>query len=184
MAPLEYFPYIFLLTVLILSAIIDYRIQKIPNIITFPTILIFIAYHTASNGFDGFIFSLLGLTVGMAVFILPYMMGGMGAGDAKLMGAAGAMLGWKGALTSFVYVALVGGVYALVILLRNIPYFKKVFSESIETIKMFVLTKKIILEDVATDANRPRLCYGVAIAIGTSVYIGLDIVKINTFMSQ
>lgn len=184
MASLEYFPYIFLLFVLTLSAIIDYRIQKIPNVITFPAILVFIAYHTVWSGLDGFIFSLSGLIAGIAVFILPYLMGGMGAGDAKLMGAVGAMLGWKGVFTSFVYIALVGGVYALIILLRNIPYFKQVASESIETIKTFVLTKKLILEDAVTDANRPRLCYGVAIAIGTLIYIGFDIIKINAFMLQ
>ena len=61
MTAIEYFPYILLFAVLSISAIIDFRIQKIPNLITFPAILIAIIYHSILTGFSGFTFSLLGL---------------------------------------------------------------------------------------------------------------------------
>lgn len=182
MTVIDYFPYMFLFAVLSVSAVIDYRIQKIPNLITFPAIIIAVIYHTILNGFGGLTFSLLGLVAGIAVFILPYIMGGMGAGDAKLMGAVGAMIGWQGVCVAFLYVALTGGIYAIIIFLKNIEYFKKIFPEYIETIKAFVLTKKLILTDIKSDAKKPRLCYGVAISVGSFIYMGIDLARINSLI--
>jgi prepilin peptidase CpaA len=101
-------------------------------------------------------------------------MGGMGAGDAKLMGAIGAMIGPKGVFVAFLYTAIAGGVYALIILLFNMEYFKDFIKRSSIAIKSFVLTRQFISVPAEKSEKKPKLCYGVAIAIGTFSYILLE----------
>jgi prepilin peptidase CpaA len=164
-----------LLLILSISAIIDFRTQKIPNLITFPAIIFALLYHFFSNGFDGLIFSVLGLATGIGLLIIPYIFGGMGAGDAKLMGAVGAILGTKSVFIAFLFSALVGGIYAAVIILLNQKQFKGFFTKQLVTLKLFILTRKFIPDPVEENDKKPKLCYGVAIALGTFLYMGLDL---------
>jgi prepilin peptidase CpaA len=171
----NYFLMLLLLSILSISAIIDFRSQKIPNLITFPTVIIALLYHFLTNGIDGLTFSVLGLATGIGLLIIPYMLGGMGAGDAKLMGAVGAILGSKSVFIAFLFSALVGGIYALIIILLHRKQFKDFFKKQLITLQYFILTRKFIPDPVEENNKKPRLCYGVAIALGTYIYMGLDL---------
>ena len=57
--------------------------------------------------------------MGGAVFLLPFVMGGMGGGDVKLFAALGAWLGWSGILITALLSAVAGGMVALAALIRN-----------------------------------------------------------------
>ena len=52
----------------------------------------------------------------MALLIVFYLMGMMGAGDVKLMGAVGSILGPAGVFKAFLFTAIVGGIYAVIVL--------------------------------------------------------------------
>jgi len=171
----DYFLILLLLSILSISAIIDFRTQKIPNLITFPAVIIALLYHFFTNGIDGLIFSSLGLITGIGLLIIPYSLGASGAGDAKLMGAVGAVLGSEGVFTAFLFTALVGGIYAVIIILLNKKQFKGFFTKQFITLKLFILTRKFIPDPVEENKKKPRLCYGVAIALGTYIYMGLDL---------
>jgi len=171
---MDRFPIIFLTGILILSAGIDFRRQKIPNLITYPSMVIAFSYHGAMRGVDGLLFSLAGLAVGISIFLLPYLMGGMGAGDAKLMGAVGGMIGAKGVLFAFLCTAIVGGVYALVLILIHRTHFSGFLKKQMTTLWTFILTRKYIPDPIQVGKNRPRLCYGLPIALGTGLYIFLN----------
>jgi prepilin peptidase CpaA len=171
---MDRFSIIFLTGILILSAGIDFRRQKIPNLITYPSMVIALSFHGAMRGVDGLLFSLAGLAVGISIFLLPYLMGGMGAGDAKLMGAVGGMIGAKGVFFAFLCTAIVGGVYALVLILVHRPHFSGFLKKQMTTLWTFILTRKYFPDPIQTGQNRPRLCYGLAIAIGTGLYIFLN----------
>jgi len=95
------------------SGFFDLKERKIPNKITFTGILIGILFNIITGGGIGLLQSLLGMFAGLAIFFLPFAMGGMGAGDVKLMGAIGALMGWQFSLMTAVYSALVGGVMVL-----------------------------------------------------------------------
>ena len=164
---------ILLISILIVSAVIDIRVKKIPNLITFPTMVVGLVYYGVTNGWDGLLFSLGGLALGMGIFFILYMMGGMGAGDVKLMGAVGAIIGPKGILLTALFSAIVGGVYALIVLLFNIEYLKDLIKRSFITIKSLVFTKQFILIPADKPEEKPKLCYGVAIAIGTFFYLNV-----------
>ncbi len=99
----------------------------------------------------------------------------MGAGDAKLMGAVGAVLGSKSVFVAFLLTALVGGIYAIILILFNQKQFKGFFKKQLITLQLFILTRKFIPDPVEENNKKPKLCYGVAIALGTFIYMGLDL---------
>jgi prepilin peptidase CpaA len=126
------------------------------------------------DGLDGLLFCLGGLAVGIGLLLLPYLMGGMGVGDAKLMGAVGGMIGAKAVFFAFILTAIVGGVYALVLLIIYRQHFRGFFKKQLTTLWAFILTRKYIPDQVKAGKNSPKLCYGLAIALGTGIYIILD----------
>ena len=177
---MDAFSIIFLAGVLIAAAVNDLRFQKIPNLLTYPAMGIALVYHFIMSGPDGLLFSAGGLALGIAVLILPYLMGGMGAGDAKLMGAVGAVLGARGVLIAFLFTAILGGVYALILVLIKRQHFKGFFTRQAAILKTFMFTGQFILITGNEDQKKPRLekkprlCYGIAIALGTLFSVFLE----------
>jgi prepilin peptidase CpaA len=173
--------YIWLSTIMILAAIQDLRVQKIPNLLTFPTMGVGIVCHSVTNGLEGFFLATGGLAIGIALLILPYIMGGMGAGDAKLLGAAGAILGPKGVFTAFLFSAAIGGVYALALLLYTRSFSRGFVERHATTLKTFAFTGQFI-PIPAENGNKPKLCYGIPIALGTLLYSALKLSGYNPIM--
>jgi prepilin peptidase CpaA len=157
---------IFLTVALIIASINDIQFQKIPNWLTYPAMSVGIAYHTWMKGLEGFIFSVEGLGVGLAVLIIPYLMGGMGAGDIKLMGVVGGFLGPKEVFMAFIFTGIIGGIYALVILTLS-GNLKLTVKRYWAMLKLLILTRNIMYIPPSAKEMKPRLCYGLAITIGT-----------------
>lgn len=172
---LNTFQLIFLTGILIIAAGYDIKFQKIPNLLNYPTIIVALVYHSATDGLKGLLFSLGGLTLGVAILTLPYLIRGMGAGDVKLMGAVGAIIGPRKVFLAFLLTSIVGGVYALALLLINRQSYQGVISRYLTTLKIFLTTGHFVLTPASEDEKKPRLCYGVAIALGTffSIFIEL-----------
>jgi prepilin peptidase CpaA len=103
----------------VVCAVFDLRTRRIPNALTIPAIVAGLALHALSDGAAGIGFSAKGLALGAGVFFVPYYLGGMGAGDVKLMGAVGALLGWRITLAALFYTALAGGLCAVFAMLRG-----------------------------------------------------------------
>ena len=162
---------LFLSSVLVSAAIFDIRVQKIPNLLTYPTMAVGLIYHSFTNGVEGFFFGAGGIGVGIGLFLIPYLIGVMGAGDAKLMGAVGAALGAKGVFYAVLLSAIVGGLYALIVLLFHLTFFKGLLKRYAVTIKTLFFTGQLVLIPAAEDEPKPKLYYGVAIALGTLVYV-------------
>jgi len=101
---------------LLISLVTDLRNRKILNVVTLPAMLFGIVYHTFASGVSGFSSAGLGLLLGLGLLIVPYLMGGMGAGDVKLLAAVGAWCGPAFVYQTFVFTAIAGGAIAAVIL--------------------------------------------------------------------
>lgn len=81
---------------------------------TFTLILIGLGYHLQAGGVQGGVVAIAGLLVGLALLLIPYLMGGMGAGDVKALAALGALLGPGDIFQVFIFSGLIGGGMALV----------------------------------------------------------------------
>ncbi len=106
-----------LIVVLLVCVGTDLKSRKIYNKVIFPSLFITFGLQLYITGFSGLLESLLGFLVGLAILFIPYLMGGMGAGDVKLLALIGAVKGVAFVLTTAFYMALLGGVIALFILL-------------------------------------------------------------------
>jgi prepilin peptidase CpaA len=164
----------FLGGILIIAALTDIRSQRIPNTLTYSSVVFALAFHIQASGLHGLLFSLSGLALGLAFLILPYLMGGMGAGDVKLLGAVGAALGPKGVFAAALFTALVGGVYAAILILIKYKDCRGLIARYATTLKIFAASGQLYTLPAAENENPPKLCYGVAIALGTLIAVYLQ----------
>jgi prepilin peptidase CpaA len=171
-----------LIAVLLIAAIIDLRTQKIPNLLTYPAMIFALSYHSAINGFEGLIFSASGLLIGTLLLIIPFFMRGMGAGDAKMLGAVGSFLGVKATFGAFIFVALAGGIYSLAIILIRRDVFKGFFSEKLMVLSSMVMLRQYVPIETGNIGQKPRLKYGVAIAFGTITYLLTKALGVKFFL--
>lgn len=168
-----------LVLLLILSMHYDVKERKIPNILTFPVILWAFLSSIFFNGVSGVIFSTTGFLVGMTVFFIPFAAGGMGAGDVKLMGAIGSLMGWAFVLKSALFTGVVGGIIAVGYSIYSGVFFSML--KSTVGIIMRPLTRIIYystgnttilkinsyFEKIDHESEKKYIPYGLAIGIGT-----------------
>lgn len=107
-----------LTSILIVTAFIDMDTGLIPDVITYPGMLagLLLSYFTI-----GFLPSLYGLLSSAAAYgiIVLLSRGGMGGGDVKLAGVIGAFTGLEGAFLTFTLSSLLGGLWAVFLLIRG-----------------------------------------------------------------
>ncbi len=73
-------------------------------------------WQIGRSGWQGALAALAGTVVGFAVFLIFYLLGGMGGGDVKLMAGFGALLGAGRLLEAALWTAGIGGIMALMVL--------------------------------------------------------------------
>ena len=105
---------VLLFALLLFSVRSDVKERKILNKVTVSFAVAGLVLNTIFNVPGGFLTGLAGLTVGLFVFFVPYLMHGMGAGDLKLMAAVGALTNWRFVLYVALMAALSGGIIVLV----------------------------------------------------------------------
>jgi prepilin peptidase CpaA len=96
----------------------DFRWLRIPNVITYPAMLVGLAFG-AIEGIPGALFA-SGLVDHVAALVLAFVIaypfyaaGGLKAGDAKLLMAIGAVRGTNFLFVSAAYGAIIGGIIAI-----------------------------------------------------------------------
>ncbi len=152
----------------------DLRSMRIPNALTLPTAVLALAYHALTAGVGGLWFSFVGLALGLALMLAPFLFGVMGGGDVKLMAAVGAWLGPVLTLEAFVLTTLVGGGYALFELARRPAVLRGVLARFRVALFATTATGQFHYAPEQPQARLPRLCYGLAIAAGTLLAMGRE----------
>src|SRR3954466_12820973 len=99
-----------------LAAVIDDLARRhIANWIPAAALAGGFGWQIGQSGWMGAWTALAGTTAGFAVFLIFYLMGGMGGGDVKLMAGFGALLGTGQLLEAALWTAGVGGVLAIAV---------------------------------------------------------------------
>ncbi len=157
-----------LLTVLALAVWFDFRERRIPNALLLPVLTVALLAHISLSGAGGLLFSLAGLAVGLALLMPFYVSGGMGAGDIKLLGVVGSILGpWQVVLTgafTLVMGALMG---AAVVSWRLLMRRHSGLAGDAWTYEKNELSRAELLADAP-------LPYALAIAAGALIVCGRD----------
>jgi prepilin peptidase CpaA len=102
-----------------ITAVTDVWKFKVYNLLTLPLLCTGLLYHGFVGGTTEFTVSLLGALFGFTVLLPFYFMGGMGAGDVKLMAAVGAWLGIPQTFSVFIASSMAAGCYALYLIFAH-----------------------------------------------------------------
>jgi prepilin peptidase CpaA len=140
-----------------LAAMIDDLARRqIANWIPLAALCAGFGWQIGQSGLNGFLYAGMGTVAGFAVFLVFYLMGGMGGGDVKLMAGFGALLGFQGLITAALCTAAVGGLIAVGVL-------------SVRAVR------RALGETVGTEPGQDSIPYAPAIALG--VWLSLLVPK-------
>ncbi|WP_025027358.1 A24 family peptidase [Caldalkalibacillus mannanilyticus] len=115
-----------LVTILVICVITDLKSRKIYNKVIFPGLLIALFSQVLLHGWAGLGTAMVGFMIGLGILLIPYLLGGMGAGDVKLLALIGALKGSHFVLETAFYMALIGALMAVVILLFHPQVIRRV----------------------------------------------------------
>jgi len=94
----------------------DVSRRRISNWTSGGAVVAGLIVHFVQKGWSGVLHSLFGAVIGFSVFLVFYLLGGMGGGDVKLMAGFGALLGDGRILPASLLAAMAGGVMAVIYL--------------------------------------------------------------------
>lgn len=157
----------------VVSSLLDVRTRRIPNSLTLGGAVIGLAYWTVTHGASGVFHSVLGWLAGLALFLPFFALGGLGAGDVKLVASMGAWLGPTMAMWTALYAALAGGVMAVLVALAT-GYFNTALVNVMALLNHFRETGVRPHPDLTLSRSTgPRLPYALPITAGTLAAIWL-----------
>lgn len=162
----------------ILVSIFDLREQRIPNVFVFPAALLGLIGNLIWSSWGGLIFGLKGLGLAFLLLFIPYLVGGMKAGDVKFLMAIGAFTGATDVFRALLATVLCYPLFAVVAVVRERKLritwlrFRRVLWNFLGFFVPGLRLYAVYLE--SQDDSRitsVRTPFGVAIAIGTLIVI-------------
>jgi prepilin peptidase CpaA len=101
------------------ATVTDLKWRRVPNWLSLPALAAGLVLHLATGGGKGLAAALLMTAICGGIFFALYWLGGMGAGDVKLMAAVAALASFPTALYAMVYTAVAGGLIAVALLIAR-----------------------------------------------------------------
>jgi prepilin peptidase CpaA len=157
----------------VVACAFDLRTGRIPNALTLGAALAALVVSTWTDGLAGTGSSALGWLVALLLWLPLYALGGMGAGDVKLIAAVGAWLGAADVIHAALYAAIAGGGLAV-----GLAFVRGRVRETFANVSLLLAHWRVAgftphpqLTLAAT--NSPRLAYAVPVLAGTVVAIWL-----------
>lgn len=155
--------------VTLIAATTDLWKFKVYNVLTLPTLAVGLLVSPFNGGIQA---SLLGATVGFGLLVVFFALGGVGAGDVKLLTAIGAWIGPAMVLHVFIGTAFAGGLYAFVLVVLRSGVFSA--RDEVATLGIRLMTPSLwkrpgahLEAEVARDDRRRRLVpYAAMICVG------------------
>jgi prepilin peptidase CpaA len=157
---------------LIVAAYIDGKQLRVPNWITFPMILSGLIYNGIASGWPGLEAAFVGAGVGLLCLLPLYAIGGMGAGDVKLMAGIGAWLGASVTFAAFGVSTVVGGIMAVWMVVRRKSFAKHYANFWMLLAEFARIKNPRELSQIAAERKPQMLLlpYGIPICVGSIAY--------------
>ena len=149
----------------------DVRYRRIPNVLVLATLLAGISVNTAFGGFHGMLSSLEGFGLAFFPMLLMHIFGALGAGDVKLFGAVGSVIGVGLVPLTFVVVVMLGALLAVYTMLRA----GTVLTTLHGVLRIFVglLPGWEMPRFAMAPDRRHTIPYGVAIVLGSLISVAV-----------
>jgi prepilin peptidase CpaA len=153
------------------AGITDFRYRKIPNWLTYPAIPIAIFLHWLIAGGHAALLSLAGAAIGLGVLLPLVLLGGLGGGDWKLVGALGAFFEARRLVPVLLLTLIINGIMALVLVVwrRRLGQTLRNMAQIAGALFRFhVPGPALTIENSETN----KIPFGIAAAIATLLYVG------------
>jgi prepilin peptidase CpaA len=151
----------------------DLKTRRIPNLLTFGAALAAVATHAYTGGPAAAGWSVLGWLVGVAFFLPIFALGGMGAGDVKLLAALGAWLGPGQTVWLALFSLIAGGVLGIAVALAY-GYMTQAFTNLAWMFQFWRAEGPKPVPEVTLATHKgPRLAYAVPVFAGLMVTLWL-----------
>ena len=149
----------------------DVRYRRIPNVLVLATLVAGISINIGFSGWEGMLSSLQGFALAFIPMLLMHIFGALGAGDVKLFGAVGAVLGVSLVPLAFVVVVMLGAVLAVYTMLRT----GTVLTTLHGVLRIFVgiLPGWEMPRFAMSPDRRHTIPYGVAIMVGSLIAVAV-----------
>ncbi|HEU4510861.1 MAG TPA: A24 family peptidase [Pyrinomonadaceae bacterium] len=149
----------------------DVRYRRIPNVLVLATLIAGISINTGFGGFQGTLSSIQGFALAFFPMLLMHIFGALGAGDVKLFGAVGAVIGVSLVPLAFVAVVMLGAVLAIYTMLRA----GTVLTTLHGVLRIFVgiLPGWEMPRFAMSPDRRHTIPYGVAIMLGSLIAVAV-----------
>ena len=148
------------------AAWIDIRTRRIPNELTAAMTGIGFGLGASAQGDVSMLASLAGFALGLMFMMPGHVLGATGAGDVKLMGAVGALVGPSTVLTAFLCTSIAGGVLALIVAVQ-----RQRLAQTVTATGRFITAPASVPREIKGAHAGSRFAYGPAIAIGSLVAV-------------
>jgi prepilin peptidase CpaA len=157
---------------LIVAAYIDGKQLRVPNWLTYPMVFSGLIYSYCAGGWAGLGDGALGMVVGLACLLPLYAVGGMGAGDVKLLAGVGAWMGVATTFYAFCVSAVVGAVMAVLMVLYKRSVSKHYSQLLLILSEWMTIKNPKELSRIAAERKPTMLLlpYGIPICIGSIAY--------------
>jgi prepilin peptidase CpaA len=147
----------------------DLKFRRIPNYLTFGGALAGLGFQLGFHGLPGLLDGLTGLGLGFVLLLVPYLLGGMGAGDVKAGAALGAWLGLQRSFVLLVYTGICGGLIILVVWLWQRRFLAGLGQEWHFFLNWFLCSAYESRPPAAVSLKSNSIPYGAAMALGMAL---------------
>ena len=162
-------PWVFAVMLALVAGLGDLRNRKIPNRLTVPALLFGILLNTLLGGWKGLLLGVEGAGLGLAILLPLVLIRGLGAGDWKLMGALGALVGPDQVITILLVAVCMAAGWGIVEMVRQ-HRVKSTFRNLWELVHGFVVFGLQPNPNISIDAAPLiKLPFGAVAAVATAV---------------
>ena len=147
-----------------IATVTDLRSRRVPNLLVGISFLAGMSFQLWAHGWAGLGTGAAGAGVALLLFGALFLLGGMGAGDVKLMAAVGSWLGFQQTLVALAMTSILGGIMALAWAIAG-GFLGRLLADTAG----LILRRSSNQDQTLANPRRRRMPYVPAIALGTLI---------------